>query len=280
MPTGQSRGKKHPAPPRPPPSPPLPSLPPTLPRPHPRAALAFMGWQLRRGLLNPLDDETPGSRWWRAVNERLLRDTAESRAHVLGFGGPKSSPTVVAAVEFAQQPSARKWYRAHNAIVVAAYLDNRALAESETHAERFFLNLILVRVLFAHALVSAPRLALGWLWPVGPLLGDPRLTITGIFVSLSRVLPDTYPLTRDLQWYIANEHGFGQLLDLGIIQPRLQALYSWSAAELSIPELSTMVHDGVPTYAWDHNDVEPWNPPPPTLARAARSVIAAPRRQR
>ena len=90
-----------------------------------------------------------------------------------------------------------------------------------------------------------------------PIAASPRLTITGIFVSLSRVLPNRYPLTRDLQWYIANERGFGQLLDLGIIQPRLQALYSWSADELSIPELSTMVHDGVPTFGWDRNDVEP-----------------------
>ena len=98
---------------------------------------------------------------------------------------------------------------------MAAYLDHRELAESETHAERFFLNLILVRVLFAHALVAAPRLALSWLWPVGPVLGDPRLTITGIFVSLSRVMPDRYPLTRDLGWYIDNEHGFGRILDLG-----------------------------------------------------------------
>ena len=153
-------------------------------------------------------------------------------------------------------------------------------AESETHPERFFLNLILVRVLFAHALVAAPRLALSWLWPVGPVLGDPRLTITGIFVSLSRVMPESYPLTRDLQWYVDNEHGFGRLLDLGMIQPRLGALYSWSASELSIPELCTLVRDGVPTYAWDATDVEPWNTATGSLARAARSVFPAPDRRR
>jgi hypothetical protein len=57
-------------------------------------------------------------------------------------------------------------------------------------------------------------------------------------------MPDRYPLTRDLQWYIDNEHGFGRILDLGMIQPRFGALYSWSAAELSTPELSTLVHTG------------------------------------
>ena len=248
---------------------------PELHLPYRRAAVGFMGWQLRRGLLNALDGEVPGSPWWRAVNERLLRDTAEARAHVLGLSGPMSSWSARCCTEFAQQPSARTWYRAHNASIVAAYLDRRELAESETRPERFFLNLILVRVLFAHALVAAPRLALSWLWPVGPVLGDPRLTITGIFVSLSRVMPDRYPLTRDLPWYLGNEHGFGRILDLGMIQPRLRVLYSWSAAELSIPELSTLVQDGVPTYAWDVTDAEPWGPAAGWMARAARRVLPA-----
>ncbi|MGH3329723.1 MAG: hypothetical protein ACRDPJ_00330, partial [Nocardioidaceae bacterium] len=205
---------------------------------------------------------------------------AEARAHVLGLSGPLSSWSATCCAQFAQQPSARTWYRAHNASIVSAYLDHRELAESETHPERFFLNLILVRVLFAHALVAAPRLALSWLWPAGPVLGDPRLTITGIFVSLSRVMPDSYPLNRDLQWYVDNEHGFGRILDLGMIQPRLGVLYSWSAAELSIPELSTLVHDGVPTYSWDVTDVQPWNPATSRLARAARSVLPAPGHRR
>lgn len=127
-----------------------------------------------------------------------------------------------------------------------------------------------------HAFVAAPRLAMSWLWPLGSVLGDPRLAITGIFVSLSRVMPDRYPLTRGLHWYIENERGFGRILDLGMIQPRLGALYSWSAVELSIPELSTMIHDGVHAYSWDLTDVEPWNPPTGRWARAARSVLRAP----
>src|SRR6188472_4270602 len=60
---------------------PLPGAAP-LHRRYPRAALAFMGWQLRRGLLNPLEHDRPGSPWWRALNERLLRDTCEARLRV------------------------------------------------------------------------------------------------------------------------------------------------------------------------------------------------------
>jgi hypothetical protein len=246
---------------------------PELHLPYRRAALAFMGWQLRRGLLNPVGGQVPGSPWWLAVNERLLRDTAEARGHVLGRGGPMSSPSVAWSVAFIRRPSARAWYRAHNAIIAAAYLDHRELAEAESRVERFFINLVLVRVLYAHALVAAPRLALGPLWPVAPVLGDPRLGMTGIFLSLSRVLPDRYPLRGDLQWYVDIEHGFGRLLDLGVIRPRYDALYAWSAAELSIPELGSLVRDGVPAYVWDISDTEPWNPPPRLVVRATRRML-------
>jgi hypothetical protein len=232
-----------------------------------------MGWQLRRGLLNPINDQAPGSSWWRAVNERLLRDTAESRAHVLGHGGPISSSSVALSVEFVRRPSARAWYRAHNSTIVAAYLDHRDLAETECRAERFFINLVLVRVLYAHTLLATPQLALSWLAPVAPMLGDPRLGMTGIFMSLSRVLPDRYPLDRDLDSYIDDEHGVGRLLDLGMIRPRLDTLYSRSAAELGLRELVELLDGGVPAYAWDSTDAKPWNPAPGLLARTARRLL-------
>jgi hypothetical protein len=47
--------------------------------PFRRAALSFMRWQAERGLLNPLDVSPPGRGWWRAVNERLLRDVQRYR---------------------------------------------------------------------------------------------------------------------------------------------------------------------------------------------------------
>jgi hypothetical protein len=65
-------------------------------------------------------------------------------------------------VDFARHPSPRTWYLAHNVTIVTAYLDHRDLAEHENRVERFFINLVLVRVLYAHALVASPRLALGW----------------------------------------------------------------------------------------------------------------------
>lgn len=103
--------------------------------------------------------------------------------------------------------------------IVSAYLAQEELACRENRVERFFLNLILIRVLYAHALVAQPRLALGWLAPWGRWLGDPRLGMTSIFLSLSRVLPDQYPLDGELSSYISAEHSLGHLLDVGIIVP-------------------------------------------------------------
>jgi hypothetical protein len=245
--------------------------------PYPRAALAFMGWQLRRGLLNPLDHQRPGSPWWRAVNERLLRDTFEARSRLLGHPGPASSPSVEASVRFAREPSPRAWYLAHNVTIVRAYLDHRELAEGENRVERFFINLALVRVLYAHALVAAPRLALGWLAPIARWLGDPRLDLTGMFLSVSRVLPHVYPLEGELGDYIADEHALGRLLDVGVIVPRLTALYSWSAAELDIPDVTALVCEATPSYAWDPGDREPWAPAPRRFVRAVRRALPPPR---
>lgn len=183
--------------------------------PYRRAAVAFMSWQLRRQLLNPLHAAVPGSPWWRAVNERLLRDGYEARALVAGYGSAGSSSSVAATVDFIRRPTARAWYRAHNVSIVAAYLENEELAGAESRVERFFINVVLIRVLYAHALVATPPLALGWLGPAAPLLGDPRVGMTGIFLSLSRVLPDRYPLGDDVDRYVSVENRFGHVSTSG-----------------------------------------------------------------
>jgi hypothetical protein len=207
------------------------------------------------------------------VNERLLRDTCEARSRVLGHPGPPSSPSVEPSVRFALRPSPRTWYLAHNITIVSAYLDHRDLAERENRVERFFINLVLVRVLYAHALVAAPRLALAWLAPFARWLGDPRMDMTGMFLSVSRILPDRYPLEGELDDYIATEHPFGRLLDRGVIAPRLTELYRWSADELRIPGVTDLVDDTTPTYAWDPHDRDPWAPPPTRLVRAVRRAV-------
>jgi hypothetical protein len=241
--------------------------------PYRRAAMSFMRWQLRRGVLEPPRSSAPGSPWWRAVNERLLRDGCEAVALSGQATGPASSQTVGYWLAFADYPTARTWYRAHNSSVVAAYLEHRDLAEAENAPERFFMNVVLCRVLYAHALVAAPRLALGWLRPLAPLLGDPRLGMTGIFLQLSRVLPSTYPLPGNVSDYLSDEIGFGRLLDYGLIVPRLQQLYGWSSHQLGAPGLLDCTRDGALTYAWPFADREVWRPRKTFLLQAAHRAF-------
>jgi uncharacterized protein YbjT (DUF2867 family) len=229
--------------------------------PFRRAALSFMGWQARRGVLNPLNASPPGSVWWRAVNERLLRDGCESVALAGGLAGEPSSRAVQLWLGFIASPTARNWYRAHNASIVSAYLEHRGLAEAESPPERFFMNVALGRCLYAHALVAAPRLALGRFAPLARLLGDPRLGMTGAFLSLRRVLPNRYPLAEDVETYIGAEQRLGRLLDYAVILPRIQHVYEWSAEELGEPRVLELVRDGNPIYAWPFEKRYVWRPP-------------------
>jgi hypothetical protein len=236
--------------------------------PFRRAALSFMRWQVDRGVLNPLDASPPGSVWWRAVNERLLRDGCESVALAGGAAGEPSSRAVRLWLQFIARPTGRNWYRAHNATIVGAYLEHRALAEVENAAERFFMNVALGRVLYAHALNAAPRLALGRCALLGRLLGDPRLGMAGAFLSLGRVLPDRYPLAQDVQRYITAEHRLGRMLDYAVIVPRLQRVYEWSAEELGEQRLLELVRNGNPIYAWPYEERQVWRSPHTPFAAA------------
>src|SRR5207342_1980754 len=106
--------------------------------PFRRAALSFMRWQAQRGLLNPLEASRPGSVWWRAMNERLLRDGCEVVALARNLEGEPSSEAVKVWLDFVAAPSPSCWYRAHNASVVTGHLEHERLAYAETALERFF----------------------------------------------------------------------------------------------------------------------------------------------
>jgi hypothetical protein len=77
--------------------------------PFRRAALSFMSWQADRGVLRPLDDNPPGSPWWRAVNDRLLLDGCEALARSGGLPGPASSQTIALWLSFISAPTGRNW---------------------------------------------------------------------------------------------------------------------------------------------------------------------------
>jgi hypothetical protein len=94
--------------------------------------------------------------------------------------------------------------------------------------------------------------------PLGRLVGDPRLGAAGVFLSLSRVLPNRYPLDGAVERYVADEQRLGRMLDYAVIVPRLQRLYEWSAEELAEPRLLGIVRDGNPIYAWPFDEQRVW----------------------
>jgi hypothetical protein len=227
-----------------------------------RAELAFMRWQIRRGVLASMTSARPGSRWWRAVNGGLLRDTCEADRLVAGAGGSASRPAVTRWVQFLLSPSPELWYRAHNASIVAGYLENRHLSEGELPVERFFMDVALGRVLFVHTLVMDPGRALGrWLWPVGRLIGDPRWRGADMYLSLRNVLPDHYPLTDvTIIDVLKAENPAGRLIDYGVLLPHAQAAYEFAAADLGEPGILEFISNGNLVYAWGFQDRYVWVP--------------------
>ena len=228
-------------------------------RPYRRAVVAFMRWQQTRGVLNALEVETPGSRWWRAVNEDLLRDALEAKLLVEREDAVASRPTVQHWVDFFRAPSARTWYLAHNASVVAGYLTHAELAGAESPAERFFMNVVLIRVLYAHALVIDARLALGRFAFVAKFVAHPRARGPQALLSMKDVLPLSYPISEvSIEEIIASENRLFRMVDFGVIAPRAEALYAMSARALGEPRLLELVGDGALTYAWPADQRHVW----------------------
>ena len=99
--------------------------------------------------------------------------------------------------------------------------------------------------------------------------------MTGIFLQLSRVLPDAYPLSGSVRYYLRAEHGFGRLVDFGMIVPRLEQLYQWSAHELAEPGLLDLVQDGAMTYAWSADNRGVWEPPASFILQLTHRALPA-----
>jgi hypothetical protein len=242
-------------------------------RSYRRAELAFMRWQISRGVLEPASSTQPGSEWWRALNEGLLRDALEAGHLAAGTLGSPTRPAVKRWITFLESPSPQSWYRAHNASIIAGYLDYRHLVEHELPVERFFMDVALGRVLFVHALVMNPRIAIGrWLSPLGRLIGDPRWRGADVYLSLRNVLPDRYPLTDlTIGDVLASENFAGRLIDYGVMLPRVQAVYEFAARDLNELGLLDFISNGNLIYAWPYENRDVWVA---TKSRALTALIA------
>lgn len=101
--------------------------------------------------------------------------------------------------------------------------------------------------------------------------------MAGVFLSLGRVLPARYPADREIDGYISAEHSLARLLDYGVIGPRLQHLYEWSARELGQPRLLDLIREGSPVYAWPFSNRRVWRPAQPSTAVRLLRHVTSPR---
>jgi len=160
-----------------------------------RSELAFMRWEIERGVLNPPHQRTaPGSPWWRSVNARILRDQDEGSMLAVAGIVSDDNPAANRWSEYLREPSPVSWYRAHNASVVSGYVRAAALAGRELPAEQFLMNLVLARVLFAQALAEEATFAVGGHPLLAAFLSDPRLPAVTIAMQVPDFYPRSYPL--------------------------------------------------------------------------------------
>jgi len=211
--------------------------------------LAFLRWEIERGVLAPLDAHRPGSTWWRAVNASLLYD-AELAALIYESGEPIAAPTNSRRwLDYIMGPGEKSWYLAHNGSVAAGYLAQVAAARAEADGEQRFMNIVLYRVLYAEAMVSGAS----FLGALGQLIANPILPAVNLIVDVKDFYPRHYPLTKE---DVRNMLGRGDsILDLavrifddGIIRHEAAKVYHHAAASLGIPELGGLVRDGKPVY--------------------------------
>jgi len=212
--------------------------------------LNFTRWEIRRGVLNPLDDpHQPGSPWWRAVNGHFLYSS--TLAYLIAETGlaVENAPTAVRYwLDYIHEPSAVTWYRAHNRGIAEGYVQFADVAQDENEYEQFFMNEVLFRVIYASAMVMGKSFG-----PLGKYMSNPMLPAVDILVSIPHFYPAAYPMTFSDKMHILHK-GYSLrekaavVLDEWFVLPKLDELYQWSAEWLEIPELSRYIIDGQPSY--------------------------------
>lgn len=214
--------------------------------------LAFLRWEIERGVFNAVDGQPHGSAWWRKVNSGLIFDAALAE---LLFDHPEVERSDVPHptrqwLTYLEHPSSQSWYRAHNASIVHGYVASVMEAEAEDVHEQRFMNMVLNRVLFAQAIVEGSPLAFGMF---GEMLADPSLPAVDLLVALPDFYPCNYPLTpedvADLQHRSFGLEEIGAfILDELLIAPRIRELYSTCAAWIGDHRLIGFLHLGEPDY--------------------------------
>ena len=172
--------------------------------------LAFMQWEIKRGVLNPLDSDEPGSPWWRQVNSHFLY--VATLAQLIQESGETFNDLPVPVnfwLAFINSPNECSWYRAHNSSIIAGYQVADATAFDENIYEQYFMNIVLYRLLYAQSMVEGVSFGI-----LGKIFANPRGAAVSIITDIDAFYPSHYPMTKEEIKYVTHKaHNF-----LGIIE--------------------------------------------------------------
>lgn len=157
--------------------------------------IAFLKWEIKRGVFNPLNDpKQAGSLWWRNVNLRFIY-FSELAGKI--FDEKLSQPDLPIPVQvwldYLNFQTPENWYKAHNTTILEAFNHCLDEARNENEIEQKFLNIILYRLLFAQAMVEDVTI----FGEIGAFLADPKGFSVKLITSLPDFYPTNYPLTQE-----------------------------------------------------------------------------------
>ncbi|OGG94718.1 MAG: hypothetical protein A2527_05840 [Candidatus Lambdaproteobacteria bacterium RIFOXYD2_FULL_50_16] len=215
--------------------------------------LAFLHWELRRGVLNPVPQapgySQAGSPWWRGVNEifdfySTLGGLAYEALEREGWVAPVQN-----WINYIKDPSPKSWYKAHNCSIVNGYLHHLPEAKQESADEQYFINVVLFRVLYAQALVMDATI----FGELGQFNANPRLNGVGILTTLPAFYPTNYPLTpkdiKNVKGENGRPEGWGvKVMDDLIVLPNIIPLYQSVAEWDQVPQVTRFLDNHKPCY--------------------------------
>ncbi|MBU0801561.1 MAG: hypothetical protein KKA05_11250 [Alphaproteobacteria bacterium] len=213
--------------------------------------IAFLKWEIRRGVLNPLTDSPqPGSAWWRNVNLRFIYfSELAGKMYANHVTYDKAPMALQHWLAYLQKPTSESWYRAHNTSILAGFDEYKSDAISENEIEQLFLNITLYRLMFAQALVEDATI----FGDIGRIIANPKDFSVKLITSLPDFYPTHYPLTEqdkpiiEGREYTIEDH-LVYVMDNEIILPHIVRLYQEAANWNSAPFLVHYLNGNVPCY--------------------------------
>ncbi|MBG6129456.1 hypothetical protein IWQ47_001241 [Aquimarina sp. EL_43] len=211
--------------------------------------LAFMDWEIKRGTLNSINAQHPGSLWWRSVNSHFLYlGTLAQLIYESGETFPDLPVPVNFWLQYIHTPDECSWYHAHNSSIIAGYQVADSLAFKENIYEQYFMNIVLYRVLYAQSMVEGVSFGI-----LGEIFSNPRGAAVSILTDIEAFYPSHYPLSKkDIEYVTHRAHNLNGLIedifDKLFIIPHLDELYTEAAKWNKSPIVLEYIKNNKPLY--------------------------------